>query len=117
MAKVTINEMPTASPDVFYITDKKGRKIGLREPEFSAEFDIIHAVGTSKSSDANYMKMVNPLTYVAEIDGIPVKQPRDEAEVNRLINTVGRHAFMPIIEAITKHFGDADEFQEKLKNE
>jgi hypothetical protein len=121
MAKVTVHqdgEKPEAvKAGLVYVTDSKGRKIGLKEPPFLAEFDIIDVVGPEKSKNQTYMGMLNPLLYIAEIDGEPVQFPTTMIQVRALIQKADRHGFMAALDGIQKHFASNDEaLTEQIKN-
>jgi len=97
--------------------DSKGRKIGLKEPPFLAEFDIIDVVGPEKSKNQTYMGMLNPLLYIAEIDGESVEFPKTMIQVRALIQKADRHGFVAALEGIQKHFVPNEEaLVEQIKN-
>ncbi len=123
MPKVTVHtETPSekvvkAANQLVYVTDSKGRKLGMRQLPFLEEFRIIEALGSELSSNTTYMGMLNPLLYLAEIDGEPISIPRNKLQAEVLIQRAGREGFLAVIEGITKHFaGDADSLEEKIKN-
>ena len=125
MAKVTIHtdaevNAPSGTKTAngfVYVTDAKGRKIGLKEPPFLAEFDIIDVVGPEKSKNQTYMGMLNPLLYIAEVDGEAVLFPTTMLQVRALIQKADRHGFIAVLEGIQKHFSANDEaLTEQLKN-
>ena len=123
MANVTVHtdvDKPEASASkaaLVYVTDAKGRQIGLKEPPFLAEFDIIDVVGPEKSKNQTYMGMLNPLLYIAEIDGQAVQFPTTMIQVRALIQKADRHGFIAALEGIQKHFTQNDEaLTEQIKN-
>ena len=122
MAKVTLHETPSeavvkSSKELVYVTDSRGRKLGLRRLDFLEEFKIIETVGSETASNTTYMSMLNPLLYLAEIDGNPVEIPRSKLQVDGLIQRAGREGFLAVVEGITRHFaGDAAELEGKIKN-
>src|SRR4051812_13323044 len=85
---------PKPANGIVYVTDAKGRKIGLKEPPFLAEFDIIDVVGPEKSKNQTYMGMLNPLLYIVEIDGEKVDFPKTPIQVRALIQLADRHGFI-----------------------
>ena len=124
MAKVTVHqETPSegivkASNELVHVTDATGRELGLRRLPFLEEFRIIEALGSELSSNTTYMGMLNPLLYLAEIDGDPVMIPRNKAQAEVLIQRAGREGFLAVIEGITKHFAqDEATFKDKVKND
>jgi len=123
--KVTVHTDADAAPasatkptkGLVYVTDAKGRKIGLKEPPFLAEFEIIDVVGPEKSKNQTYMSMLNPLLYIAEIDGEPVQFPTTVLGVRALIQKADRHGFLAALEGIQKHFAlDEEALAEQIKN-
>lgn len=121
MAKVTVHtETPSekivkSANQLVHVTDAKGRKLGLRRLDFLEEFRIIEALGSDLSSNTTYMGMLNPLLYLAEIDGDPLGIPRNKLQAEALIQRAGREGFIAVIEGITKHFA-AESLDEKIKN-
>jgi hypothetical protein len=110
---------PTApkTNGIVYVTDAKGRKIGLKEPPFLAEFDIIDVVGPEKSKNQTYMGMLNPLLYIVEIDGEKVSFPQSAIQVRALIQQADRHGFLAALQGIQKHFSaNEEELNEQIKN-
>lgn len=67
------------------VTDEKGRKILLRKPGPLAQYRLVLAVGAEAAANQTYMQMINPLIYVASIDGDPVHPPATLREVEALI--------------------------------
>ena len=123
MAKLTVHadtpsqKVVKAANQMVYVTDAKGRKIGLKQPPFLAEFDIIEIVGPEKSKNITYMGMLNPLLYIAEIDGEAVEFPRTQIQVRALIQRADRHGFVAALEGITAHFSDEQmAAEERIKN-
>lgn len=126
MAQVTIHDAPPETPtqavvraakELVYITDARGRTIGLRRLPFLEEFRIIEAVGPQLSANTTYMGMLNPLLHVAEIDGQPVEIPRSKLQIDALIQRVDRDGFVAVVEGIVTHFGaDQKDLEEKIKN-
>ena len=60
---------PKSANQLTYMTDAKGRKIGLRQLPFLEQFRILQTVGPQLSANQSYMGMLNPLLFIAEIDG------------------------------------------------
>jgi hypothetical protein len=102
---------------IVYVTDARGRKIGLRQPKFSDEFRIVAVVGADLAQNQVYMAMLNPLLFIAEIDGDVQPFPTTKIAVEALINTAGREGFLAAANGIAEHFGgSAADFEEQLKN-
>ena len=99
------------------VTDARGRKLKLRQPQFADEFRIVAVVGAELAANQVYMSMLNPLLFIAEIDGIVQPFPTSKIAVDSLISTAGREGFLAAVKGITEHFGgNPDEFQEQVKN-
>lgn len=108
--KLTINSSPSEQVTAgakreFEITDATGRKLTIRKPPFTAQFDLVALLG-EKSRNSMYHTMVMPLTYVAAIDGAQVAFPASERELRALIQRIDEHGYVAIAEGITKHFGE-----------
>lgn len=125
MPKVTVHHEPKtpseavikSASQLVYVTDSRGRKLGLRRLEFLEEFRIIEAVGPELAANTTYMGMLNPLLYLAEIDGEPVAIPRNKIQAEALIQRAGREGFIAVLQGIADHFSaDAKGLDEKIKN-
>jgi GTP cyclohydrolase III len=124
MAKVTIRHAGETPSDsivkaanlLVYVTDKRGRKLGLRKVAFLEEFRIIEAAGPELSANTTYMSMLNPLLYLAEIDGVAVEVPRTKLQIEALIQWAGQEGVLAAVEGIGRHFGDAGDVKEQIKN-
>lgn len=102
---------------IVYVTDSRGRKIGLRQPQFADEFRIVAVVGAELAQNQVYMGMLNPLLFIAEIDGIVQPFPTSKIAVDSLINTAGREGFVAAFKGINEHFGgDLADFEAQVKN-
>ncbi len=125
MPKVTITqkgETPSeavinAANKLVYVTDAKGRKLGLRKPAFLEEFRIIEAAGPELAANTTYMSMLNPLLYLAEIDDVAVEPPHNKRAIEALIQRAGQEGFLAVVEGIGAHFGsDPAAVENKIKN-
>jgi hypothetical protein len=99
------------------VTDSRGRKLKLRQPQFADEFRIVAVVGAELAANQVYMGMLNPLLFITEIDGIVQPFPTSKIAVDSLINTAGREGFIAAVQGITEHFGgDAGDLEAQIKN-
>lgn len=111
MAKVTINDKPVAAEAAkanaeTIVTDARGRRITIGEPDFLAQFRLTEAVGSSASNE-QYMNMVRPLLYVKEIDGDHIFSPSTKPQVEALIQRLGAEGYSALGEALVeKYVGD-----------
>lgn len=102
---------------IVYVTDARGRKLGLRRPKFADEFRIVSVVGAEDAANQVYMGMLQPLLFIAEIDGDVQPFPTTKIAVESLINTAGREGFLAVLKALPEHFGgNAAEAEELIKN-
>lgn len=122
MAKVTVHETPSQAivkqaNQLVYVTDARGRKLGLRQIPFLEEFRVLEAIGPERAANTTYLRAVNFLLYLAEIDGEPIEIPRSHIQIEALIQRAGREGYAAITEGIEKHFAADKESQEKkIKN-
>ena len=125
MPKVTIHkepETPTkaavkSAAQLVYVTDSTGRRLGLRRVPFLEEFRIVEAVGAERAANQAYMGMLQPLLFIAEIDGDQLDFPRTHAQIEALIQRAGHEGFVAAIEGMTEHFAaDQKELESKIKN-
>jgi hypothetical protein len=102
---------------IVYVTDDRGRKIGLRRPQFADEFRIVAVVGAELAANQVYMGMLSPLLFIAEIDGHVQPFPTSKIAVDSLINTAGREGYLAAVGGLIEHFGGkVEDFQEQVKN-
>ncbi len=121
--KVTINHSPSERMSAeakreFDITDSAGRRITLKKPPFTAQFDLVALLG-DKARNSMYHTMVLPLTYVVAIDGEAVPFPQTERELRALIQRIDEHGYSALADGISKHFGEQENEEGKeaaLKN-
>lgn len=120
--KVTINHSPSERMTAeakreFDITDSAGRRITLRKPPFTAQFDLVALLG-EKARNSMYHTMVMPLTYVIAIDGEAVPFPQTERELRALIQRIDEHGYAALADGISEHFGEqgGDDREDALKN-
>jgi len=100
-----------------YVTDSKGRKLGLRRLPFLEEFRIVETVGPERAVNQVYMGMLNPILCITEIDGAKIEIPRTHAQIEALINRVGQEGFIAAFEGVTKHFAaDQKDLEQRIKN-
>jgi len=114
--KTTAEAVPAADGKLVYVTDEKGRKIGLRQLPFLEEFRIVEAVGPERAANQTYMGMINPLLLIAEIDGEPIDVPRTHPQIEALIKRAGREGFMAALEGMKEFATDQKELETKIIN-
>lgn len=126
MAKVTVTtdasvESPSqavvkSANQLTYVTDARGRKLGLRPVPFLEQFRVVEMVGAERATNQVYMGMLNPVLCVAEIDGEKIDFPRTHAQAEALINRVGEDGFVAAMAWIAEQVTDRKEHEEKVKN-
>lgn len=114
--KVTVNPQRTA-PSVeivqeamqeFSVSDARGRTITLRKPGILAQYRIVEAVGPESAKNEVYMGMVTPILYVASIDGNPVAQPSNKAQIEALIQRLDEAGIVAVVKGVEAHYGTPD---------
>lgn len=113
--KVTLNPTPmTPSQEVvakaaqtFQVFDSVGRPIVLRQPGVLAQYRLVEALGDA-AENRTYLRMVLPLIYVSEIDGIAVSAVHKKSEVEALIQRLDNHGLEAVRLGLEEHFGDPD---------
>lgn len=123
MAKLTVHTEASPSSaeksanQLVYVTDAKGRKLGLRELPFLESFRIMETVGPELAANQTYMGMLNPLLTIAEIDGEPISIPRSKLAVEALIQQAGIEGSIAASLGIKEHFkSDNPELERQIKN-
>lgn len=89
---------PAAPKLADVITDAAGRRITLKKPPVLQQYNVILAVGPEAARNETWMQMVNPLLWVTEIDGDPVRFPRSKAEVDALIQRLDEHGVETVLD-------------------
>jgi hypothetical protein len=62
--------------------------------------------------------MVLPMTYVVEIDGVPVNQPNSEREIEALITRLDEEGVAAVMQGVQDNFGQqsGDDARDEIKN-
>jgi hypothetical protein len=125
MSKITVKEQGDSPSQTIVkqaaarvvIQDEKGRSIALQKPGVLAQFRLIKILGET-AKNTTYVQMVLPLTYVVEIDGVPVSQPNSEREIDALITRLDEEGVTAVMLGVNEHFGsaNAEQVQEEIKN-
>ena len=110
MTRVSLNEETTAAMpenkqasksvpndgDTAYVTDSKGRRLKLVEPDILSESRLVRSLGEAGGNVAYMYSYVIPAAMVTEIDGEAVPFPMGEREVDAAIQLIGRHGLAAI---------------------
>jgi hypothetical protein len=120
MAKATIRtaESPSeqaapAGDDVRRVTDKLGRKIGIRQLTVLQEMRLLKILGEFNSS---YFNLCAQLARVAEINGEVVHVPNSEREIEVIGQRLGREGLAALMESIAQPVED-DDSEERSKEQ
>jgi hypothetical protein len=99
------------------IESANGHSIALQKPGVLAQFRLVKFLGKSAENTV-YVQMVLPLTYVVEIDGVPVSQPNSEREIEALITRLDEEGVAAVMQGVQENFGaqSADETRDAIKN-
>jgi hypothetical protein len=99
------------------IESANGHSIALQKPGVLAQFRLVKILGKSAENTV-YVQMVLPLTYVVEIDGVPVSQPNSEREIEALITRLDEEGVAAVMQGVQENFGaqSADETRDAIKN-
>ena len=99
------------------IESANGHSIALQKPGVLAQFRLVKILGKSAENTV-YVQMVLPLTYVVEIDGVPVNQPNSEREIEALITRLDEEGVAAVMQGVQEHFASkgADDTRDELKN-
>jgi len=83
-----------ADPEATTLDCPDGRRISVAAPDILAEFDWTLAIGPEAAQNDRYFQMIQPLMYLTHIEEEgrlqPVARPRTKAEVDALIQRLGR---------------------------
>ncbi len=110
--KVTVHETPTEqvlaeAASTVSIRDAQGRVIVLKKPGILAQYRIIEVAGESSKNEV-YMRMVLPLIYVTELDGIPISQPANKLQLESLIQRLDESGVEAVMKGVGENFGSVD---------
>lgn len=68
------------------VTDKKGRVIGLRHLSALRKMQVSKAIGPDNSANSYYLGMSIVASHVTSIDGAPIPFPRNEKQVESIVD-------------------------------
>ncbi len=115
--EVTITPSNTAATAARFettVTDSAGRSIGIKEPDFLAQFRLIEILGRS-AENQQYVNMVRPVLYVCSIDGVSVAPPHSKSEVEALITRLGPSGYNALAAALLARVSDDENATNELK--
>jgi hypothetical protein len=99
------------------VESANGHSIALQKPGVLAQFRLVKILGKSAENTV-YVQMVLPMTYVVEIDGVPVNQPNSEREIEALITRLDEEGVAAVMQGVSENFGaqSADDVRDEIKN-
>lgn len=97
------------------ITDSKGRKLTLKEPDFILESRITKECGDASTNVGYMYGYVFPAIWCTKIDGDNVPFPTTFREVEGLIGRLGREGNAAILE-YQKKIAEEEKNQDVIKN-
>lgn len=100
---------------IFYVTDARGRRLGLKKPGILAQYRLVEMLGTS-AQNSTFMGMLLPITFVCEIDEDSVSFPASRRELDALIQRVDEDGLMAIQKGIEEEFGTDTQGTDEIKN-
>jgi hypothetical protein len=86
------------------VVDKTGRQITLKKPGLLAQYRLVKMVGGEAASNAVYMNMILPVTFVVAIDGLPVPAPATQSALEALIQRLDEHGLEACVEGLKRHW-------------
>ena len=81
------------------VTDKAGRKIGLRDLDPGDMLDLLEAAGTS-STNEGYMRYAMVIASLSSIDDVPVPAARTKEQMRGNAKKLGNDGFAAVAEAL-----------------
>lgn len=97
------------------VTDAKGRKLTLKEPDFIMESRITRLCGDSSTNIGYMYAYVLPSIQVVKIDDDPVPFPATFLQLEGLISRVGREGAAAVINHI-KESSSQEDHEAAVKN-
>jgi len=107
-ARVTLHDTPPDAPDYSapaaplsnVVTDSKGRRLTIREPDLLQESRLIRALGEHAGNTNYVMVYCMPAAMVARIDDVERIFPSTQLEVDAAIQALGREGLSAVMEYI-----------------
>ena len=103
MTELTMNDTPsqaiirTSNAEEF-VTDSRGRKIGVRKLKVLERINMLKLVGHGNNDNLIYISSVSPAFLVTSIDGDPVSKPANDLQLNGLLQRLDEEG----LEAVTE---------------
>lgn len=108
-------EVVKAANRVFYTTDERGRRIGLKKPSILSQYRLVELMGDAAKNQV-LMGMILPVTFVVSIDDDPVSFPGTRRELDALIQRVDEDGLRAVQSALETELLGIERKDEDLKN-
>ncbi len=110
MTNVTVHNKPSDeiiknSQNEILIQDKRGRTIGIKKPNFRAQFTLAKVLGDDAKNDM-LRGMYFPLYYISSIEGLPNTFVNTRLDLDGLIDRLDEDGYSAVTTALLEHFGD-----------
>src|SRR5574343_1167013 len=103
------------STETVYVTDESGRKLGVKEPNYLKQTHFMRIL--PDNSPQRYINMVLPVMYLVSIDDDVVSLPKNELQLDSLLNRLDTDGIIAITQAVKDHFsGDVSPESIELQN-
>lgn len=105
------------SRETFTVIDSEGREIKVRSPNYLERTDFVAALG-ERGSLESYFSQVAPAMYVRSIDGDPIPQPANLADVRAILKRLDDEGVTAVLECVMENFvknKTQDEEKDRLK--
>lgn len=82
------------------VTDAAGRKLGLRRLSALDKLRLLKAAGPGLAQNEPWLGMAMLAASVAEIDGVPVPLPGNEAQIEAAVGRLGDDGIAAVAAAV-----------------
>jgi hypothetical protein len=96
--------MTIENPTEVEVTDARGRKIKLKRPNLLAHVTLTKAAGAQAAGNRAYMTMLFPLLYVGSTDGVLERVPRNEMDIDSMLERLDNEGMAAVVDGILRHF-------------
>lgn len=110
MSKITINSASTPTEEIVkkataevIVEDARGRKLVLKKPRFSAQWDLTQLLGPDLSANDAYRTQSVPLLYLVSLDG-QVETFINVQEMKAILDRLDGDGWVALMNGIQEHF-------------
>jgi hypothetical protein len=103
---------------VFYVTDSRGRSIGIKKPTVLQRLRLFEIVGAENSKNEMYLGYASLALLVVEIDGEHLGAPTSKREMEALVQQLDDDGLNAVAAEAARQFGaqEKDEQRDVIKN-